>query len=525
MKISKKIVWPLSIILLVFLITFSPSLFFYINREETDNRTMVQIAVPYTENLSYINDQYYTLWLEEQTGYNIEYVFLPQAYTHEYLQKTLLSSTVVDAVFFSAEYPVDTTLINEYGKSGQIADLTEFISDSTYALSVLETYEKYSLPTAISSTNGSTYYLPAFSTESTDENFQTMWINTSWLDQLGLAIPSTPQEFSTILQAFSTYKTNAVPIIGTLDNAHNFPFYFLMNAFSICNPTSHFFAYVNDSFVFPPKTDDWREGLAYCHSLYQYGLVPPENFTYSVDELIGICNDSRDLVGVFTSQNLSDLLSENSPELLSKFLPIQPLSLDDSGGNAILELPIPNVGGVILNSSSKKEEVFQIMDLMCSEQAYLIGHFGEEGKDWDYAAIGDISAIGEPAVITVHNESSLLRESTILSAGPFFAPQKFADNVAWKGYQVNQSTYLQARAYRNYEPYYLNDQPNLYILCKDNPALLNSLESLSQYINTNMIAFITGSKDISNDSDWNHYLEGLYQYRLNEILITLNEIY
>ena len=64
-----------------------------------------------------------------------------------------------------------------------------------------------------------------------------MWINTKWLEQLGLAKPTTPEEFKAVLEAFKTQdpngngKADEVPLSGSVENfgVHVIPY--LMNGF------------------------------------------------------------------------------------------------------------------------------------------------------------------------------------------------------------------------------------------------------------------------------------------------------
>lgn len=493
---------------------------------EADKPT-VRIAIPYEEQLFGINNEYYKSWLEKESGLKIEFSFIPQSYTQEYLRMLLSGEhSEVDAVFFSQDSVLTVQELAEYGKAGRIAALETMIDASgIYLPKAFEQHSPYDLRQAITEPDGHIYYMPSLHASASTENFQTLWLNVEQLEKLGLTIPATTDDFEQVLRAFVQYNPDGAPLIGSVGSESNFVCNFLMNSFTVCDPSNGYMAIENGKVVFTPVTAEWRDGLRYCHKLYNEGLLPAQNFTYNTQEFVSFCNDPRNLAGAFTAKRLSDVLSEQSPQLLSRYLAVPPLTGPQRAGVAIIETPMPRPGGVILASSPRQKEVFALMDLMCSKDAFLIGHYGEPGVDWAESQVGDITIHGEPATITIKNTDRLRRDKTLGVVGPFIAQPEYADNVAWKGYQVNQSEYLEARAFRVYQPYAPIEYIRTILFTTDVPEKEQRLQNISAYTKAWMIDFITGKQDIEDDAVWQEYLDCFFPYDLDGMVAAVQRSY
>ncbi len=479
------------------------------------------IALPYEEALFSINDSDYTAWLSQEIGKTVEFSFLQPSYTDGYLKQILSDpNTAYDAVFFTKNTAPTGDELNGYISSGGIIALDSWIdNESIYLSEALRDFDDYNLRQEITHSDGHIYYMPAMDSSSVPKSTQTMWLNVDLLEEVGLKLPSSTEDFVQVLTAFADYDTTTAPIMGTIDESHFFPLYFLMNSFVPCDTQNHFL-YVEDSAVsFAPSSDSWRTGLQYCNQLFQDGLIPEDLFHYSTDAFIAICNDPDNLVGCFTTNSISSVLSENSPALLSRYLAVPPLDSGYGDAVALVSTPLPRIGGIVLSSSENQEDICALMDLMCSEDGYLRGHYGTPNEDWTDAAPEDITVSGDKAVITVTKSVGTTSDTDSAHViGPYIASETYADMVSWKGYQVNQSGYLDARAYRVYE-YYAPEEILPYLQLS-----LQLTQSLDEFVLESMISFVRGTWDIDDPEVWQEYLDTLQQYQVDN-LVTQGQIH
>ncbi|WP_409969849.1 hypothetical protein RFF05_08075 [Bengtsoniella intestinalis] len=497
------------------ILVFGIALIFTWGIEDTTPQEVLTIAIPYQEDIFDINDSTYVAWLSEQIGMTVEFSFLQSNYTDSYIKQILADpNTAYDGIFFTKSTAPTQTELSAYIATGGIVAIDTWIDqESVYLAETLNTFDDYDLRQEITHTDGHIYYMPALDASSVSKSAQTMWVNVDLLEDVGLQLPSTTEDFAQMLAAFADYDGTMAPIMGTSDQSYFFPLYFLMNSFITCDNQNHFLYLEGSEVLFAPSSDNWRAGLQYCNRLFAQGLIPDAVFNYSQDAFLAICNDPDNLVGCFTTDSIASVLSENSPALLSRYLAVSPL---DSGYNtpvALVSTPLPSVGGVVLSTSQYQDEVFALMDLMCSEEGYLRGHYGVPDEDWTEAAPEDITVSGDKAVITVTQSVGTTSDTDSAHViGPYIASETYADMVAWKGYQVNQSAYLDARAYRTYE-YYAPEESLPYLQLST-----DTVQELDAFVEEAMIAFVTGEWDIDSDEAWQAYLDALATYSVDDLV-------
>ena len=111
-----------------------------------------------------------------------------------------------------------------------------------------------------------------------------MFINQSWLDNLGLPMPQTYEEFYNVLKAFSEQDAN-----GNGDPNDEIPygqgyadstmFFLLPFGMTIGADNTYLMSIKNGQPEFLPTLDSYREGIKWMNKAYKEGLIDPEIFT------------------------------------------------------------------------------------------------------------------------------------------------------------------------------------------------------------------------------------------------------
>ena len=111
-----------------------------------------------------------------------------------------------------------------------------------------------------------------------------MFINKQWLDNLGLSVPTTYQEFEDVLVAFKENDAN-----GNGDPNDEIPFGqgYADSVMFFCLPFgttigadgTYMMAIQNGEPVYLPVTDGYKEGLKWMNECFNKGLIDPELFT------------------------------------------------------------------------------------------------------------------------------------------------------------------------------------------------------------------------------------------------------
>ncbi len=507
-----------------------------LSEKKQDPRETLIIAMPDSSFIRNIDTNYYKMWLEEKTGLNLQINFIPETYSAEYLEKIIASENVRTDIFLSfnqnSDFLANHTLMQEYGEKGYIIPLNSFASEDTNFGQIIKSFEPYDLKTAISSKDGILYYVPALDISDTSQTAQVYWININWLKKLKLTIPQSTQELYDVLLAFKNNDPNKnglkdeIPLAGSTDNPGFESYNFIINSFIYNDPDNSRTFVENGKVRFAPLTPQWREAMQYLNKLYEERLLHPLQFKLDKKQLSELANNPANLLGGFTSNSITDILLQSSPEIMSNFIHLPPLSGPDGIRRSTIKTPLPKIGGVITSNCKNPEAAFKLLDLMMSEEAFLISWYGEKGVDWDDAAATDIDAYGKPAIIKVKNLlNDKMQNKHLCKAGPFYTYPKYINSVTWSGSDADHA-YVNARAYRIYEMY-RPDRHMIFIMFSgdeavEKQALRNEIDA---YTNGRLIDFITGKTDPFDDRIWNYYLEGYESIGLDKFINDVQEVY
>lgn len=133
------------------------------------------------------------------------------------------------------------------------------------------------------------------------------FINTEWLQNVGMELPTTLEEFSAVLTAFKEQDANGngdandeIPLNFDTSGMHFTWKANILGAFGLSSDKFASKAQVRDGNVqLIPAQEGYKEAVKYMHDLYSNGLVNPEVFTQSNYYTVGKADDASKVgVGV-----------------------------------------------------------------------------------------------------------------------------------------------------------------------------------------------------------------------------------
>jgi putative aldouronate transport system substrate-binding protein len=141
---------------------------------------------------------------ETDTGVTIDWQNLPDNIYQEKKNLMLASGDLPDA-FYNTEFaPAD---IATYGANGTLVPLEDLIAE--HAPNLQAVFEKRpEIKAAVTSSDGHIYTLPAAEELGIGAVPFFLSINKAWLDELGLPVPQTVEEYEAALEAFRTQDPN-----------------------------------------------------------------------------------------------------------------------------------------------------------------------------------------------------------------------------------------------------------------------------------------------------------------------------
>lgn len=367
-----------------------------------------------------------------------------------------------------------------------------------------------------------------------------MWVNTKWMEQLGLTEPTTTEEFKEMLRAFKTKdpngngKADEVPLSGSTENfgVHIIPY--LMNGFIYDDDRNYLI--VNQGKVETVvNKPEWKEGLAYIKSLYDEGLIDPGAFTQNVGAFkkIGDNADAQLLgAGATMHPSLFVTTAEGSP-YGNDYNPIPPLK-GPHAAYATYNYPIdPGASFVLTNKASEETQIAAIkpLDYLYTQEGTMASYLGEEGVSWRKPQEGEVA---------LNDQIEPLYKAIPLPSGEEPRNDSWAALSQYNHYQAYRDSEVQGTdIYANdggerrlYEATLLMEGkepkeifPHWALWVDPSQADEASMmqTNLKDYIDQNALQFITGAKSL--DKDWDEYVKGLEGLNINRYLEIMQSSY
>jgi|GEM_PF-1389883 len=392
--------------------------------------------------------------------------------------------------------------------------------------------------------NGSMVSFPAISDQFSESFPQKAWVNREWLQQAGLGMPNTPEQFLNMLRVFSQ-QNNGAPSLGVAyggSPANQTTLGFLVQAFVTTDfdlsGTGNFLN-VLDRQVYAGFTQpEFREALRLLNTIYSEGLVDSTLFTQGSEVFLsGGRFDER--YGVIFGNDLYALMRD--ADRAAAWDPLPPLV--NNGHRSTFARPRNiQLGGLMIPARIDLDRQLRAMafgDALLSPEGTLTVLFGTEGNGWSSADAGallmggtgqltDICLLWQPAE---DGFNGLDFYSQFPGGVPFWmdyrlqmnqqAPQQstsLATSDNWQGYLnvITREVYQFVGHSSS-----LRALPQAVIETADFTGL--NVQGVSQYLMQASREFMTGARSI--DNDWNAFIAQLNALGLQNIIAAAQAAY
>lgn len=488
-----------------------------------------------------------TKWIEEQC--NVELEFLP------YPGGTDVATQISTTVAARKELPdilwgisLGNTVASTYGKDGYFVNLSTYLDDKegaskTFWERMEATFDEEDMSNFIrrmtSAEDGNIYGLPTIEVSPTDQMMYQMWINTEWLDAVGLEKPTNNEELYKVLSAFLKEDCNGngstddeIALFGTQSSGGGAKVVdWLINLFVYYNNGHRWQDYDGDGDLeFVYVQDAYRDALKYVNKLYKEGLLHKMCWTSSQSEAKNIItpNDGVAKVGLFAG-HLTIHIQKNS-ELMYQYEPLQ------TWGCAVTKDYNFNFDTFITTDCANPDKAFEVLMTLYSEEGSRRLRYGEKGVNWDDADEGAVSAYGLPAAFKLINDPLGTQNAQIWSkigcTLNYNAEGEDAQTAEEMSQWEKDKNQLHAESRKLFDEAAEKYNPSFIA-----PVLQTTAEEQEEYemIRTNIYdlgakaetEFITGTggRDINNDAHWAAFVKemedmGMYEYEalMNKIL-------
>ena len=494
----------------------------------------ITLGIQTNANVIDFDTNEYTLWLEEQTGVNIEFMIFGANSSDAATQVSLMvagGEKLPDV--FCGVGGINKATAKEYVRDGYFLDLSEYMTTNAYYMdsstrmyypddAEREQVVKYLLANASDPVSKTVIGMPSIYNNPNDCIGTQVWINQDWLDTLGLTAPTTIDELYDVAVAFrdgdpnGNGKKDEIPLAGLADS----------DARSITQWITNAFLYAYDGYKFSVENDvvdaiyhkdEYRQALIYLKKLVDEQLLTPLCWTMSSSEIKALVNPTEDLtLGIFASPG--DVTFETNHPNMDAYVPLAPLAdATGIGGWSPKRMDVMSYGTFITADCENPLIAFRLMDFMSSPEAYLRGRWGVPGRDWNYVDESNTlpGCLGGEARIEVINPNVLNEVNNTVwhSGGCGIASEGYwqytldTSDDSWKTklYLGLQEQIALNNAGKNAEQV----MPIVERTAETDEAYTEANANLTSYVKQARANFCNGITDPTNDADWNRYLEDL----------------
>lgn len=494
----------------------------------TDQPVKLSVFVSPPPDIKDITTNVFTKHLEKTLHIKFEFEVVPESIMNE-RKKIVMASGDYPAVFLSGNFTQDEQL--KYGRQGKLIPLNNLIEK--YGSEIKKAFQKNpELKKAITAPDGNIYALPSVNECLHCWYAQKLWINQEWLKKLNLQVPTTTEEFYRVLKAFKTMDPNSngkqdeIPLIGAYDGWYTKITGFFMSAFIYDNELDYFYMQ-NGKLKLAAAQPEWKKGLEYINRLYSEGLIDPASFTQTTDALWHLANrPETHIIGSATVGHIGKAFSIKPGETRHKeYVTVPPLT-GPSGFQAAGYFNTVGNGQFAITdkaTESEQEAAMKLADYLYSEEAAVFNEWGPEGLWWRKGKTGEIDEHGRQAKYFLKPEFWEHRTQNVSwsQMGILYRNRDLRESWAVPDNPYDDNGY-EHRLYMETLKNYKGKEPkelfplNMFMASNDAIEAAQLRAQMNDYIESNTVQFITGTKKL--DSDWDAYLKGFEGLKLNRYL-------
>ncbi len=267
--------------------------------------------------------------IEDEAGVEIEWEVIRADW--DTTKPTRFAAGDVPDLLFNATQDSDYVTYN-----GLFVDLTDYLTPELAPNITAMFTEEPDTKVLATTPEGKIYGVPKFQGKWPSTN-SVLFINKNWLDQLGLAVPTTFTEFKTVLEAFRDNDCNGngdasdeIPLDfnGDYDSAYGL-FNFIGGLGIQLTNWGYDCYFAEDGQVKNYAVDErYKKFIHYIHDLYSEGLINPNALTndYSTFQSLSRGNEAGEaMVGCVFGWEETDKFG---PTLYSQYVPVPALDYD-----------------------------------------------------------------------------------------------------------------------------------------------------------------------------------------------------
>lgn len=326
--------------------------------------------------------------LEKLTNINIEWTVVTRNAWKE-KKGILFANNDLPDIILGNQTLTDQDILN-YGRQGLIIPIDDLYEE--YGFYMKEAYKEHpDVKKMVTASDGKMYSFPEFDRGFPITTRFPLFMNKSWLEAVGMEIPTTTEEFYQVLKAFKEQDPNGNGEQDEIPLSFSQDIMDLFGSFGLTedNKTTHL-TVQDGKVVYTLATPQYKEGMNYFQRLYAEGLIDEEAFTQDGGMLTGKIKSETRIVGAFQTWRSSGY-KRTPDDAMDEYVPVPPMA----GPDGTRLWPLMQAGGsrgagVITNKCENPEIAMRWLDSLYEPEwavqvglMYYMGvHMVKEGDNF-----------------------------------------------------------------------------------------------------------------------------------------------
>ena len=444
------------------------------------------------------DDSQFFQQMQERTGVTVEWQCPNKQTAAENFNLMIASGDWTDMV--TGLGGMYTTGLNGALEEGIIQDLTDVVRESMPAYqNVLASNEEYTVDTKLD--DGRIAAIYGLQAEGYPASVG-MAIRKDWLDELGMDLPRTYDQYHDVLTAFKSEKGAASPLLISASGTENNNFWFTgYGVAGTLDQTRGLYPFyqMDGEVHFSVTEDGFREALEMLSQWYAEGLIYKDFMSGDIMTGMGMAMSGE--TGLYTTF-LTTLSNPDSATGGQAWPALMPLKNEDDEihfGLAVDLVEGVSAGTCITATAGDTELCARWLDYLYTADGQLLANYGVEGISFEYVD-------GKPQLMDI-----VLNNPTY---GTNIALNYYALNISmglldWSRTTVNYTDAQKAalEIWSEGDTDY-NYPTNVTMTVQESEEFNRTYSDISTNVSENVLAFITGSRPL-NDETWNEFVSGI----------------
>lgn len=447
-------------------------------------------------------------WLEEKTNIHIAYEEIDMQSWNQKKQLAFASGTLPD-IFIRSDFSTSEEVM--YGSEGKMLTPLSGLIDQ-YAPNIQKAFKDYpAYKPSITTPEGEIYVIGQLKDGPLQIGLDRAFINTKWLNDLGLTVPKTVDEMHAALKAFKKRDPKAIPVSGVYGNPVNNTIKTWFFAYGFSDTRIAISTKDKSKVVYVPYEPEYEALLTELSSLYKEGLLDSDYFIQTDAELKAKSSEVK--VGVcmwgapFGQGGMPD------PDNYLQYDGVYPLTSEYSTTPVWRGSDVIDEGNFAMSSTNKyPEATIRWVDHLYTEEAGIKIFYGPAvGENKDMAEYGyEIKSDGK--LVSKIPEGNTVFLFTVGNWTNRDLPFRWPKLNYSESFAATDESLL--KAVTNQLKHKVDLFPRVYIDTAKQERLVTLEADIKSYVEQMEAKFIAGVEPLSNFSKYRENLEkaGVQEY-------------